>query len=321
MPKYGLFCNTDVDTYADTAWINSMDAAGFNVFLPRWAQWDDHGGYLLRTPSQINSFIDNVSAIIPDAEFYCWIGSGNGQVYIDNADARASLVACLNTLSTVAAWNGILDDLEIGDCIPNDNVGYLLDYLSTCAVTMQANHPTLLYYPWLYYSWVDDIQDHIKFAAVGMYNNHTYDEDPYPHIEGTSWKGALETIDASTVTAYLLTVISEDWTGQTLYPTVDIQLQYFNEVGGFASYPRCSIFTFYWDFSIYQDVRDYTAWYNWYNSLSPSSIADGFWEPAKRNSDPSTVGWGVNQSGRLWFNSSSGKLKYWNGSLIKTVVS
>jgi len=50
------------------------------------------------------------------------------------------------------------------------------------------------------------------------------------------------------------------------------------------------------------------------------SDTDTYFEPAKRNADPSTIGWGALQSGRLWFNSGINKLRYWNGSLVKTII-
>lgn len=45
-----------------------------------------------------------------------------------------------------------------------------------------------------------------------------------------------------------------------------------------------------------------------------------FWEPAKRSGDPTTTGWGNYQAGRIWFNTGSGVIKYWNGSAVKTVT-
>lgn len=44
-----------------------------------------------------------------------------------------------------------------------------------------------------------------------------------------------------------------------------------------------------------------------------------YWEPAKRASDPSTGGWGSDEAGIMWYNTTSHIFKYWNGSSIVTV--
>jgi hypothetical protein len=37
--------------------------------------------------------------------------------------------------------------------------------------------------------------------------------------------------------------------------------------------------------------------------------------------DPTTTGWGAPQAGRIWFNSTSSKIKFWDGGAIRTVTS
>jgi hypothetical protein len=39
------------------------------------------------------------------------------------------------------------------------------------------------------------------------------------------------------------------------------------------------------------------------------------------SSDPNTTSWGASQAGRIWFNSTSSKIKFWDGSAIRTVTS
>lgn len=37
--------------------------------------------------------------------------------------------------------------------------------------------------------------------------------------------------------------------------------------------------------------------------------------------DPTTTSWGASEKGRMWFNTTSNKIKFWNGSAIETVTS
>ena len=37
--------------------------------------------------------------------------------------------------------------------------------------------------------------------------------------------------------------------------------------------------------------------------------------------DPTTTLWGVNEAGRVWYNSTSGKLKFWDGTTVRTITS
>jgi len=46
----------------------------------------------------------------------------------------------------------------------------------------------------------------------------------------------------------------------------------------------------------------------------------GNYQPETRSTDPNTTGWGTSQKGRLWYNSTSGVWKYWNGSAIKVIT-
>jgi hypothetical protein len=39
------------------------------------------------------------------------------------------------------------------------------------------------------------------------------------------------------------------------------------------------------------------------------------------SSDPNTTSWGASQAGRIWFNSTSSKIKFWDGGAIRTVTS
>ena len=37
--------------------------------------------------------------------------------------------------------------------------------------------------------------------------------------------------------------------------------------------------------------------------------------------DPTTTSWGVAEAGRIWYNSTDKKLKFWDGTNIRTVTS
>jgi hypothetical protein len=45
----------------------------------------------------------------------------------------------------------------------------------------------------------------------------------------------------------------------------------------------------------------------------------GYWEPEKRATRPSTVGWGLSEEGREWYNKALHSKEYWNGSEVKSV--
>jgi len=45
------------------------------------------------------------------------------------------------------------------------------------------------------------------------------------------------------------------------------------------------------------------------------------WIPVKIAGDPVTAGWGVNQKGWEWFNTTANKKKFWSGTAIETVTS
>lgn len=37
--------------------------------------------------------------------------------------------------------------------------------------------------------------------------------------------------------------------------------------------------------------------------------------------DPSTTNWGTGEAGRMWFNVTAGKLKFWDGAAVRTITS
>jgi len=39
-----------------------------------------------------------------------------------------------------------------------------------------------------------------------------------------------------------------------------------------------------------------------------------------RSYDPVTTLWGMDEAGRMWFNVTTGELKYWDGTVVKVVT-
>jgi hypothetical protein len=64
-----------------------------------------------------------------------------------------------------------------------------------------------------------------------------------------------------------------------------------------------------------------TEFYVNYEGSTPPEDTDTYFEPASKTEDPNTSSWATVNTGRTWFNKTSGVFKYWDGTLTKTITS